>query len=140
MEDDEAHPDAFADLGERDLCGYLIARDHKLAPLELLATVQKHGEVDVELRVAHCRLERGARIDGGEHRRRHDISVTCGACRADFEVERVGLPDRACILTDLLATNRVVMGRKGPGRQLGTGGHEPDSLDPMEVGRVRPER
>ena len=89
----------------------------ELAPLELLAAVHEHGEVDPHLRVQERGGEPGPAVDDREHRRRHEVGVSRGPRGLEVEMERVGLADRARVLADLLAPDGVGAQRKLlPGR------------------------
>ena len=94
---------SFTEAVVRDL----VARHDGLAPLELLAAVDHHREVELDLGVEDRRPDRRGAVDDCEHRRRQQVRVAGRAGRLEVHAHGVGLADRARVLADLLAPDRV---------------------------------
>src|SRR2546423_951943 len=84
-----------------------IACDDDGSPLELLAAVNHHREVQPDLGVEDRRPDRGRAVDHREHGGRDEIGISHPARRIEVEMHGIGLPHRARVLADLLPADRV---------------------------------
>src|SRR5205823_194188 len=87
--------------------GDLIACDDDGSPLELLAAVNHHREVQPDLGIEDRRPDRGCAVDHREHGGRDEIGMSRRARRIEVEMHGVGLPHGPRVLTDLFAAHRV---------------------------------
>ena len=100
----------------------LVTGDHELLPLELLSAVHHAPEVDADVGVQERREDRHAAVDGGEHRRRHEVSEPGRARGLYVQIDRIAL-DGLGVLADLLPAHRVQRGGVHLGERGGVHRH-----------------
>src|SRR6185437_1040974 len=113
----------FGDVLHRCGGGDFVARHDGLAPLELLAAVHHHREVELDLGVEDRGPDRRRAVDDREHRGREQVGVAGRASRIQVHAHGIALADRPRVLADLLAPDGVGHGLVGLADRFGVDRH-----------------